>query len=175
MSHSGIIHYSPTAKYSLGYRTEYFKHEPAYAHSFTVNNLLKRINSPNYQANLYTKSGIGLIHDSSEIAPLLFSGLSADIENRRLYASYSNRFLWGGDVFSQINNRFRFGLAPYVADYGSLHSWFMVQLDHNPINDRKFAVTPFVRFFKSNYLLEVGYGFTEDGEGNLLANFTISL
>ncbi len=91
-----------------------FETKSIFAHSMQLNNLLYRKNAQNYQANLYLKSGLGLIHDSNQIEPLLFSGLAADWETRRLFASYSNRFMWGGDVFNLINNSWRLSFAPIL-------------------------------------------------------------
>ncbi len=163
------IHYSPSSKYSLGYKFEYFRDDPSYAHSLQLNNLLFRKNAKNYQANIYLRSGLGLIHERTRLAPLMFSGLAMDWESRRLYAAYANRFLWGGDVFNMINNSWRVGFALYEGDYGDIHTWFMLQFDHNPINDKEFILTPLIRFFKGSYLLELGYSFSEDD--SIFANF----
>ena len=173
-SHNNIfdsvhLHYSASSKYSLGYRFEYLNQKNLFAHSMQVNNLIFRKNAKNYQTNFYIKSGLGLIHSDTQIEPLLYSGLALDWETRRFYASYSNRFYWGHDLFSLINNRYRLGIAPYIANFGDFHTWLMLQIDHNPINDEELIVTPFVRFFVSNYLLELGYSLSESN--NVFVNF----
>lgn len=173
MMDSSHIHFSPTAKYSVGYKFERFRLQDAYSHAFQLNNLLHRFNHKGYQANIYLKSGLGIAHNSDRVAPALFSGIAMDWETRRLFASYSNRFYWAQDIQEYINNSFRVGVAPYVGDYGDLHTWFMLQFDHNAFQDEEFILTPLVRFFKSTFMLEIGYSFAQ--EDSMMANFYIRL
>ena len=63
----------------------------------------------------------------------------------------------------------RLGIAPYIGDYGDLHTWLMVELWHIPDNDDQFTLTPLVRFFKDVHLVEVGIS----TDGDLLFNWII--
>jgi len=150
-------HYSPTAKTSLGYRFEYWQNRELRLDLLQVNRLLKRWNRPDSQANLYLKSGVGIAHgnefdDKARMAG--FASLAADWENRRYFVAYENRYTWmkdGDDFFSQSA---RIGWAPYEGDYGDLHTWLMLQVDH--LADNRMVITPLVRFFKGVHLLETG-------------------
>ena len=62
--HSLHIHFSPTARYSIGYRGEYWDVDDYWLHSLAVNNLLRRWNNAESQANLYLKSGVGFAYSN---------------------------------------------------------------------------------------------------------------
>mgnify|MGYP000316795444 CR=1 FL=1 len=55
-----------------------------------------------------------------------------------------------------------FGVAPYEGDFGDLHTWLMLKIEHKPENKENFEVTPLFRFFKDVYLVESGVSL--DGE-----------
>ena len=59
-SHSLHVHYTPSSKYSFGYRGEYWRKKDWQFHGGQFNYLIKRLNNPKSQANLYLKSGLGL-------------------------------------------------------------------------------------------------------------------
>lgn len=170
--HSLHAHYSPTAKDSIGYRFEYWRPEQALKedwqqHSIQWNRLVHRWNNPASQANLYLKSGIGFAHTDNQAAkgdiePALFTGLAADWEDRRWFVSYENRANYAGDIDRSFSQSFRAGVAPYVGDYGDLHTWLMVQLDHKPGEEDAWTVTPLVRLFKGVTLVEAGV--SDDGK-----------
>lgn len=63
----------------------------------------------------------------------------------------------------------RVGVAPYVGDYGDLHTWLMLEVEHNPEADDKFTLTPLVRLFKDVHLVEAGMG----DDGSVLFNWVI--
>ena len=56
-SNSTLIHYSPTSKYSVGYKSEYWQSKEYFLNSLNLNYLIKRINKKFSQANVYLKSG----------------------------------------------------------------------------------------------------------------------
>ena len=93
----------------------------------------------------------------------------ADWETRRWFVSYKARAFEAGDLDAGVMQAARVGVAPYVAGFGDLHSWIMVEVDHRPDSDDPVGVTPLVRFFKGPALLEVGWSVTDDQP---LANFT---
>lgn len=151
------IHYSPTAKYSVGWRHEYLRGPEAHADSVQLNNLLKRWNAPASQANLYLKSGVGVAYNNDNTDPVGFTGLAADWENRRYFTSYENRFFWAGDTDKYVAHTARVGITPYIGDYGDLHTWLMLQADYDAGKADNFSLTPLVRFFKGPDLLEAGF------------------
>ena len=164
------LDYTFTPTLAMGYRLEYDREENSQIHALTTNNRLWRGNYPDAQANLYLLSGMGYAfgNGSNENSPAAFTGIEADWENRRFFTAYENRYLYAGDVDRKFNQSARIGVAPYIAEAGALHTWLMLQVDHRPSSDDKFAVTPLVRFFKDTHLLEAGMS----NRGEILFNYT---
>lgn len=156
------IHYTPDPKYSVGWRHEYLREPGAHADTAQFNYLLKRWNKKASQANIYLKSGAGIAYDSDETNPAAFTGIAADWEDRRYFVSYENRAFWAGDTDQFIKHKARIGIAPYIGDYGDLHTWLMLQTDYDAGQTDSFSVTPLIRFFKGPALLEAGYNL-DDG------------
>lgn len=168
------LHYSPTAKYSLGYKFEYWRDGNYSINALQLNNLLKRWNMPQSQANIYLKSGIGIAHShkdnvSDKNGFAAFTGIAADWENRRFFTSYQNRYTEAVDIDSFFLQSARIGIAPYIGDYGDLHTWLMLEAEHSPDNNDTFTVTPLVRFFKDVHLVEIGIS----NHGDVLFNWII--
>jgi hypothetical protein len=171
-SNSLHIHYSPTAKYSLGYKGEYFRDGEWQFHGVQLNNLLHRWNNPDSQANLYLKSAIGAAYSDQGVfdnktEASAFTGIAADWENRRFFTSYENRAMYAGDINKEFSQKARVGIAPYIGDYGDVHTWFMVQVDHAPSAKDELTVTPLIRLFKGANLLEAGV----NNNGKILFNY----
>jgi hypothetical protein len=163
-------HYSPTAKYSIGMRNEYDRKGDIQMHSAQLNYLAKRWNSKNSQANLYLKNGIGFAKNDNGKRSLAGSaGIALDWETRRYFTSYENRYVHGGDVIKTFTQSARLGVAPYIGDFGDVHTWMMVQIDHDPKNGQNdhYKVTPLIRLFYDTHLLETGYS---DNDG-LMVNY----
>lgn len=176
-SHSLHIHYSPTARYSVGYLAEYWRGEDWQFHGVQVNTLLKRWNNPQSQANLYLKAAGGVALSDyralkDETEPAGFAGIAGDWENRRFFTSYENRYVEAGDIDHFFMHKARVGVAPYIGDYGDLHTWLMLQLDHNPTwEGGEVTVTPMVRFFKDVYMAELGISHRGDVMANWIVRF----
>tara|TARA_Y100000389_G_C17405898_1_gene488025 strand:+ start:108 stop:737 length:630 start_codon:yes stop_codon:yes gene_type:complete len=151
-------HYSPTYKYSVGYKGEYFRKDQIALNGFQLNNLVKRWNLPDAQGNLYLKSNIGNANKSGKNELYGFAGMAGDFETRKYFISYENRYYKSdGDILSNFEQSARIGIAPYVASYGSLHTWFMLQVSHQPeFEGDEVIATPLVRFFKGDHLAEFG-------------------
>ncbi|MEL6830649.1 MAG: hypothetical protein AAFO63_10980, partial [Pseudomonadota bacterium] len=120
--------------------------------------LLKRWNAKNAQANVYLKGSVGQAdpfgEDDAELAG--FIGVGADWETRRWFTSYEARAYDLG--FNQTARQSaRIGVAPYIGDYGDLHTWLMLQVENQPESDTPTTLTPLVRFFYDVQLLEIGY------------------
>lgn len=172
--HSLEIDYSPTANYSVGYVAEYWRQNDWQLHAISLNNLIKRWNLPSSQANLYLKSAAGVAYSDfrafdGKTEPAAFTGISADWEDRRFFTMYENHLVYAGDIDKFFMQKARVGIAPYIGDYGDLHTWLMLQVEHNPEKTDHFTVTPLVRLFKGETLVEAGV--SEDGD--VLFNFTM--
>ncbi|MEZ4753073.1 MAG: hypothetical protein R3A13_02040 [Bdellovibrionota bacterium] len=170
------LHYSPTAKYSVGYRGEYWHDDEFYLHSAAVNVLLRRWNMPRSQANFYLKSGLGFAYSDyqdfdSEYEPLAYSGVSLDWENQRFFVMYENRGIYADDIDRSYHQKARLGIAPYIGEYGDLHTWLMVEFAHHPGTEDSFSITPLLRFFYSVYMAEVGVSTDGDLTANLVIRF----
>jgi len=167
-ANSSHIHYSPTAKYSVGWKHEYFRDPSVHADTAQLNYLLKRWNKQSEQANLYFKSGVGVAYKSNEFEPAAFAGLAADWETRRYFIGYENRFFYADELQSFAKHQARIGIAPYIGDYGDLHTWLMLQADYDAGEEHKFTLTPLVRLFKGSSLVEGGYNIKDE---TILFNF----
>lgn len=169
-------HYSPTHRYSIGYLGEYWRDEDWRFHGAQFNYLAKRWNQPAAQANVYIKSGIGFAESErealkSERETAGFLGLAMDWEDRRYFTSYENRYMHAGKIAGSFSQKARLGFAPYIGDYGDLHTWLMLQLDHRPENADDISITPLVRLFKSDYMAELGMSTDQDVLFNLTIRF----
>ena len=167
-------HLSPTHKLSLGYNLEYWHDEEFTLNSLQMNNLVKRWNKKNSQANFYIKSGIGFAYSDKsnfdgEIKLSGFTGISYDWENRSYFFKYQNRYTDADKIYDAFMQSVTFGLAPYQGDFGDLHTWLMFKIEHKPENKENFEVTPLFRFFKSVHLLEFGL----NDRGKFLFNYFI--
>ncbi|MCF8495860.1 MAG: hypothetical protein K9G62_04240 [Alphaproteobacteria bacterium] len=162
------LSYSPTAFYSVGVLHEYMREPGARMDSVELGNLLKRWNYPDSQANLYLQSGLGIAYGGGDMEPAAYTGLSADWEDRRFLTSYTNRFFYGGDIDRYARHTARIGVAPYIGDYGDVHTWLMLQADYDAGKKDHASLTPLVRLFKSTFLMEAGYNL----DGGALLNFT---
>ena len=167
--HWAHLHYSPTVTTSIGYKFEDWRDREFDLHALQINNLLKRWNQPDSQANVYWKSGFGLADqdagNGSDLAG--FSGFAADWENRRYFIGYENRYTGGRSVGGFFTQSARLGWAPYAGDYGDLHTWLMLDTRHTPDADDKVIVTPLVRLFKDIHLVEMGVSH----RGDVLFNY----
>lgn len=161
------IHYSPTAKVSVGYKFEYWRDNEITLNAVQMNNLLKRWNKRESQANLYLKSGIGVAHKSDQVRTAGFTGIAADWEDRRYFISYENRYTDPGSLDDYYQQSARFGWAPYEGDYGDLHTWLMLKIEHMPEDDNHITVTPLIRLFRDVHLFEAGV----NDKGEILFNY----
>lgn len=170
-ANSSHIHYSPTAKYSIGWRSEYRRDNSAHINTLQLNNLLKRWNKKGEQANVYLKSGLGFATNVDGVDPTAFTGLAVDWETRRYFTSYENRFLWADDSGKFADHEARIGVAPYIGDYGDLHTWLMLEANYKPGDQDNFSVTPLIRLFKGTTLIEAGYNLDNAIEFNFIKRF----
>lgn len=173
--HSVGVSYSPTSEYSVGYLGEYRRNTDWMYQGSQINLLLKRINMPKSQANFYLKSGIGAaladpFGRAETTSAAAFGGLLADWEDRRLFVSYENTGMYAGNIDSFFEQKARVGVAPYIGDYGDLHTWLMLEVKHEATKDN-ITYTPLLRFFYGNVLAEIGASNEEKIFTHLMINF----
>ena len=171
IKNSLLLHYSPTYKYSIGYKGEYFKKEQIALNSLQLNNLVKRWNMPAAQANIYFKTNIGNASKSSQNQLYSSIGVAGDFETRKYFIAYENKYYkTNGHILSSFQQKMTLGIAPYIANYGQLHSWLMLQIDHQPkINGEELIIAPLLRIFKGMHLAELGVSSNK----NILFNFIV--
>lgn len=174
--HQLHVLYTFTPRFSAGARALYNSDDDYTALLAEGNVLLHRWNNPDSQANIFANFGAGAAYsdhgdNTSESEPAYALGLLADWEDRRYYTSYENQYMDAGRFDASYHQAARVGVAPYVGDYGDLHTWLMLQVDHHPEGEEKMAVTPLIRLFQGNYLGEAGISNHGDILLNLNATF----
>ncbi len=152
------VHYSPTFQDSIGLYSERNWSEDWHFTGVQYNRLVKRWNEKNSQANLYFKTGVGQADPfgDGDVELAGFVGLGADWETRRWFTSYEGR-AYDLSFDKSVRHSARIGVAPYIGDYGDLHTWLMLQVENHPESETPTTLTPLVRFFYDVQLLEFGY------------------
>jgi hypothetical protein len=174
---SALAHYTLDTQHSLGLRV---RHDREGDFTFTgaqINRLVKRWNSKDSQANLYARIGAGAVSDNLDSSELradrgtdagLFLGASADWETRRYFTSADVQY-WHNGRFRDITNvSSRLGVAPYIANTGAIHTWFMVEGRYRPQSQNELSAALLLRLFKGPALFEIGV----DNNGEPLLNYT---
>ena len=82
-----------------------------------------------------------------------FSYKNAKVSNQ----SYSDRFV-------------QLGIAPYLGEYGDIHTWIMMKAKKNTL-DNDWSVYPMLKLFKGDFLLEVGYNNKTKLDAHLMYRF----
>lgn len=176
MHDSGVnnleLFYTLDPKSSVGWRHDYWRGPQAHMDAVQYNRLLKRWNAPASQANLYLRGGTGVAYDGDgRVAPALYGGMAADWEDRRFYISYGNEFITAGDIYDKAAHTARIGVAPYIGNYGDLHTWLMLQADYDHANGEDLTFTPLVRLFKGDTLMEFGVNLDRGAFFSLMRTF----
>lgn len=173
---SAHVHYTFDTQHSLGLRLRYDRAGDFTFAGAQLNRLMKRWNKPDSQANIYGRVAIGSVFDNNDRAEMrtkraddsaLFLGLSGDWETRRYFVSGAAEYWDNGRYGDYSVYHSRLGIAPYVANTGALHTWFMVEGHHRPEDLDTLGASALVRFFKGPSLLEVGI----DDQGTPLVNY----
>jgi len=157
------VHYSSTAFDSIGLYAEQNWDMDAAFTGLQYNRLVRRWNAPHSQGNLYLKLGVGVSDpfDDRGQRRAGFAAVSADWETRRVFVSWDTRARDFG-IDRSVSHAARLGIAPYVAEFGALHTWAMVQVENHPEADDPVQVTPLLRFFHGPLLVEAGYTLEEE-------------
>ncbi|MEN9847236.1 MAG: hypothetical protein RIS36_2383 [Pseudomonadota bacterium] len=153
------LNYSISNRYAVGVSSSYREGKDSTA-EFGIgqfNYLIKRWNELDSQANVNASVGVGGRHDSiKDNAVAVYGALEADYETRRIYSQVSAETLQSDDNVQFSRYRGRLGVTPYKAAFDALNTWLVMQVDVMPEMDESTRVTPMVRLFYNNFVLEVG-------------------
>jgi hypothetical protein len=164
MQDSAYYHYSPSYKYSIGIqqiKDKYFNSKYSY---LRLTYLVNRRNTKNSQRNLYLQSGL-----SSNGLDHYFYGTRGDWETRRLYAGFGYKKTMM-KTLDYIEQNLQIGVAPYIGEYGDLHTWLMLKSKKNDLTSN-WETYPVLKFFKGNALVEFGYSDTSNWDIHLMYRF----
>ena len=145
MKESIYYHFSPSYKYSVGIegiKDKVFNSKYSYLR-YTY--LLDRRNTDISQRNLYFQSGL-----SSKGNESFFYGIHGDWETRRLFLGFGYKKV-ENNVESYNNRYYQFGFAPYLGDYGDLHTWIMLKSKKNTL-DNKWSSYPVLKSVSYTHL-----------------------
>ena len=167
-----ILHYTPSPDYSIGYNIEYWNNNEYWINSLNINYLIERINKKKSQANLYFKSGFGYLYsdfgkNKEKKEKLAYINVSKDIETRVNFLSYSATYKKSETIKDLFEHVARLGIAPYVANYGEIHTWFFYEMNYMPSSNKNSTSSLILRLFKSTNLFEAGI----DEDNNLIFNY----
>lgn len=158
------LNYSITNRYAVGASSYYRegKNSTAEFGIAQVNHLGKRWNELDSQTNVNASVGFGGRHDSDKgDAVAAYAALEADYETRRIYSQLSAETLQSDDNVQFSRYRARGGVAPYKAKFDELNTWLVMQVDIMSEMEDSVRMTPMVRLFYNNYVLEAGASIDE--------------
>ena len=168
-------HYSPDVKNSIGVTVENFNDSDRYNLNLQWNYLFGRKNTKHSQANLYIKTRAGVAIAGDEKEPHASMGIAGDWETRRYFVSYEAMGRYADELNNgSLHQKARVGIAPYVREYGNIHTWIMLQAEHHPEaidQDNQIIFTPMIRMFKGDYLGEFGINTNGDAMFNWIVRF----
>lgn len=138
-----------------------------------VNFLLKRWNELDSQANVYLSIGHGGEKINSSFKNTSGLALEADWESRKYYVSFrEDVLLYHKDSSRNIYmTKVRAGFAPYLAEFDEMNAWFILQADKSSKGMDEFKLTPFIRIFYHNILMEFGASTKGEAQYNFMVHF----
>jgi hypothetical protein len=163
MKDSFYYHYSPSYKYSIGLEV---LDDKIIDNSYSIlrtTYLFNRKNETNSQRNIYLESGFTMNNLKEN-----FFGLHGDWETRRLFLGFGTRKINNTINYSSVF--FQAGFAPYLGEYGDLHTWIMLKSKKNSITD-EWNSYPVIKFFKGNFLIELGHDDDLELDAHLMYRF----
>ena len=164
MKDSIYTHYSPSHLYSVGIESKKDKYTQSDYSYLRFTYLLNRKNTEKSQRNFYFQSGI-----NPDKADNYFLGIHGDWETRRLYTGFSYKNVRLKTQTYQ-DKSFQLGIAPYLGEYGDLHTWLMVKAKKNSI-DNDWSVYPMLKLFRGDFLMELGYSKKTNIDAHLMYRF----
>lgn len=162
MKESIYYHYSPTYKFSIGLETMQNKVFSTNETNIRFTYLLNRKNTKLSQRNLYFQSAF-----SSKDNNYAY-GMHGDWETRRYFIGFDYKEV--KNIIDYTDKHIQLGVAPYLGEYGDLHTWLMVKTKKNSLNNKQITY-PVIKFFKGNVLLELGYDKKTDWDIHLMYRF----
>ncbi len=135
-----------------------------------LNFLVKRWNQMASQSNLYFLTAVGPMTYNDHVHSAILTGAEADAESRRLYASVKAEKMWTGVGSDFWHLQSRVGVSPYKSEFNQLGAWLMAQYEYNPILRSRYKLTPLVRLFYRNVLVETGVSTDGDWMANLMVH-----
>ena len=164
MKESIYYHYSPTYKYSVGIESvkdKFFDKDYLY---LRLTYLLNRKNTKNSQRNLYFQSAISPddLNDN-------FYGIHGDWETRRLFSGFGYKRVIN-NIRDFTEQYYQLGIAPYIGEYGDFHTWMMVKSKKNSLTS-DWITYPVLKFFKGDFLVEIGYDSDLDWDVHMMYRF----
>ena len=136
-----------------------------------LNLLLKRWNASGFQANIYTQLAAGNSRLSGRNRAAYLTELVGDIEDRHFYFYSHFSHLRNSEKQEMNHMEIRGGFTPYVGKFSDLHTWVILAATKQSIQDTKWRLTPFLRFFYQNVLWEIGSSL----QGNIKFNTIIHI
>jgi len=99
--------------------------------------------------------------------------LQFDIEDRNYYFLAKTARMQGEDSTQLQQHTVRAGIAPYVANYGALHTWIILEWTNQEVLDEGWDadLTPLLRLFHKNILFELGQSFNGVTKFNFISHF----
>ena len=164
MKDSVYAHYSPSHLYSFGIESKKDKYTQSDYSYLRFTYLLDRKNTEKSQRNFYFQSGI-----NPDGIDNYFLGIHGDWETRRLYTGFSYKNVRLKTQTYQ-DKFFQLGIAPYLGEYGDLHTWLMVKAKKNSI-DNDWSVYPMLKLFRGDFLVEIGYNKKTNVDAHLMYRF----
>jgi hypothetical protein len=168
-------HYSPSPRYSLGVQLTRIQEQDQGPELFSVHPqlavLLHRWNQKHFQANLYAYGGVGRAWANDKSRWMGSYSIEADAEDRRYYTSLQFSEMRMSNFRNQQTYRARVGFAPYLADFDEWATWLIVEYDYRPEAPQEHSVTPLIRLFYRNALIEAGSSVRGDWMLNMMIHF----
>ena len=164
MKETIYYHYSPTYKYSVGIESvndKFFDKDYVY---LRLTYLLNRKNTKNSQRNLYFQSAI-----SPDDLNNNFYGIHGDWETRRLFSGFGYKRVIN-NIRDFTEQYYLVGIAPYIGEYGDFHTWVMLKSKKNSLSGG-WATYPVLKFFKGDFLVEIGYDSDLDWDIHMMYRF----
>lgn len=154
-----LVHYTVNRHWALGLRGEWDRDKDMAFLGPQANIILFRENAPASQTNVYLKTGAGMAWNTvgpRDEKAAGFASLSADWEDRRFMVMYEAEIKFDETDSADTMQMARAGFAPYVGDYGDLHTWLFVELRHEPESEDPLSAALIARLFYQTTLVEAG-------------------
>jgi hypothetical protein len=168
------LYHSITSRHSLG--TRYIRlgsgEEKRDLALGGANWLLHRWNRDSSQANVYLGGALGNTWNTTRSGMTGLFEIDTDWESRQYYVAAQFRGIEpigkSRGERSIYSGYARVGFAPYVAEYGDIHTWVILEVDRMTRSGMSTQVTPLLRFFHRNVLFEIGRSFDDNWKFNFM-------